>query len=153
MDWPHCQLDVTNAFLNNDIEEEVYIDIPTGIESPVTNNKVYKLKKSLYGLKRSPCAWFERFSKVLKKSRYKQSQVDHTLFFKKISTEKLVILIVYVDDVVLIDNSTEEMDKLKRLLAKEFEIKYLENLKYFLEMEVAKTNKEISVSQKKYMCA
>lgn len=56
------------------------------------------------------------------------------------------MLIVYVDDIVLIGDSTEEMDNLKGLLAKEFKIKDLEHLKYFLGIEVAQTRKGISVS-------
>lgn len=55
--------------------------------------------------------------------------------------EKIAILIMYVDDIVLIGSSTAKMNKLKEFLAKEFEIKDLENLKYFLGMEVAQTKK------------
>ena len=151
LDWPLYQLDVKNAFLNGDLEEEVYMDIPPGIESPATANRVCKLKKSLYGLKQSPRAWFDRFSKVLKRYGYNQCQTDHTLFIKHFLAGKIVVLIVYVDDIVLTGNSTAEINKLKELLAREFEIKDLGNLKYFLGMEVARTRKGISVSQRKYV--
>ena len=151
LDWPLYQLDVKNAFLNGDLEEEVYMDIPPGIESPATANRVCKLKKSLYGLKQSPRAWFDRFSKVLKRYGYNQCQTDHTLFIKHFLAGKIVVLIVYVDDIILTGNSTAEINKLKELLAREFEIKDLGNLKYFLGMEVARTRKGISVSQRKYV--
>jgi hypothetical protein len=83
LDWPLYQMDVKNAFLNGDLEEEVYMDIPPGFETSENANKVCKLKKSLYGLKQSPRAWFDRFTKVVKKSGYIQCQTDHTMFLKQ----------------------------------------------------------------------
>lgn len=56
--------------MNGDLEKEVYIGIPPGIESPATINNVCKLRKSLYGLKQCPCALSDMFSKVLKKFGY-----------------------------------------------------------------------------------
>jgi hypothetical protein len=151
LDWPLYQMDVKNAFLNGDLEEEVYMDIPPGFETSENANKVCKLKKSLYGLKQSPRAWFDRFTKVVKKSGYIQCQTDHTMFLKQSPSGKKAILIVYVDDIVLTGDHEEEIKRLKSLLAKEFEIKDLGNLKYFLGMEVARSKKGISVSQRKYV--
>ena len=85
----HCplhQLDVKNTFLNGDLEEEVFMDLPSGFEEKLGKEKFYKLKKSFYGLKQSPRAWFERFGKLIKLQGYIQSQADHTMFYKH-STE------------------------------------------------------------------
>ena len=60
---------------------------------------------------------------------------------------KVITLIVYVDDIVLTGNDPAEMEKLKRRLAKEFEIKDLGKLKYFLGTEVAHFNEGIIISQ------
>lgn len=127
------------------------MDIPPGFETKATMNKVCKLKKSLYGLKQSPRAWFDRFNKTVKKYGYSQCQADHTLFIKHSTKGKLEILIVYVDDIILTGDYEDELIKLKTLLAKEFETKDLGSLKYFLGMEVARSRKGISVSQRKYV--
>lgn len=150
-DWPLFQLDVKNAFLNGDLVEEVYMDMPPGFETNCTRGKVCRLRKSLYGLKQSPRAWFDKFTRVLKQDGYLQSQADHTLFIKHFTNGKITMLIVYVDDIVLTGNYEEEMRRLKLLLSKEFEIKDLGHLRYFLGMEVARSSKGISVSQRKYV--
>ena len=61
-----------------------------------------------------------------------QSHVDHTMFYKHSGDNKIVILIVYVDDIILTDDNIMELEKLKGVLAKEFEIKDLGQLRYFL---------------------
>ncbi|RVX07414.1 Retrovirus-related Pol polyprotein from transposon RE1 [Vitis vinifera] len=142
-DWCLQQLNIKNAFLNDDLEEEVYMEIPPGFEGSMTKNQVCKLQKSLYGLKQSPRAWFDRFTKAVLKLGYKQGQVDHTLFVKKSHAGKMAILIVYVDDIILSGNDMEELQNLKKYLSEEFEVKDLGNLKYFLGMEVARSRKGI----------
>lgn len=75
---------------------------------------------------------------MVKQYGYIQCQADHTLFVKRSPKDKSIILIVYIDDCILIRDFVEEISKLKRLLAKEFEIKGLENLKYFQGMEITR---------------
>ena len=112
-DWPQFQLDVKNVFLNGDLIEEVYMDIPARFETNDTQGKVCKMRNALYGLKQSPRAWFDRFTKVLKQDRYSQTQANHTLFVKHFMDGKITILIVYVDDILLIGNHEGEMRRLK----------------------------------------
>lgn len=150
LDWPLYQLDVKNAFLNGDLSEEVYMAIPPGFETSLTKGKVCKLRKSIYGLRQSPRTWFEKFTKVVKRDGYIQSQADDTLFIKHFAHGKVAMLIVYVDDIVLTGNHDEEIKRLKLLLSKEFEIKDLGPLRYFLGLEVARSKQGISVSQRKY---
>ena len=78
--WDLRQYDVTNAFLHGDIEEEIYMDIPSGFKGDFAAEKVCWLKKALYGLKQSPRAWFGRFAKTVISMEYKQSSADPTLF-------------------------------------------------------------------------
>jgi Reverse transcriptase (RNA-dependent DNA polymerase) len=79
-DWNIHQLDVKNAFLHGDLKEEVYMELPSGFDNEQVAGKVCRLKRFLYGLKQSPRAWFDRFSKAMIKEGYLQSNVDHIMF-------------------------------------------------------------------------
>ena len=122
---------MTNVFLHGNLEE-VFMDAPPSFEKYFNASKACKLKKSLYGLKQSPRAWFERFSRSIIQFGFQQSQGNHTLFIKNKPEGKLTALIVYVDDIILTGNDVGEMKMIKLKLAKEFEIKDLGNLRYFL---------------------
>ena len=80
LDWPLFQLDVKNAFLNGDLEEEVNMDLPPGFETLDKKGMVCRLRKSLYGLKQSPRAWFDRFTSTIRRYGYKQAHTDHMFF-------------------------------------------------------------------------
>ena len=82
LDWPLHQMDMKNVFLNGELDEEVYMDLPSGFDGGYEGRKVCRLRKSLYGLKQSPRAWFDRFTKFVKKYGYNQCQTNNTLFFK-----------------------------------------------------------------------
>ena len=137
--------------MNGDLEEEVYMTLPPGFNKKGEENLVCRLKKSLYGRKQSLRAWFDRFAKVLKGQGYRQGQSDHTMFFNQFGNGKKTILVVYVDDIILTGDNTVEMERLKNILASEFEVKDLGHLRYFLGMEIARSKKGISVSQRKYI--
>ena len=108
LDWPLQQFDVKNAFRHGESFEEVYMDLPPRCMIPEEHcRKVCRLKKSLYGLKQSPRAWFGRFTKSMRAFGYHQSNSDHTLFLK-IQLGKITTLIVYVDDMVDTRNDYEE---------------------------------------------
>ena len=85
------------------------MDLPSRFEGKVGKGKVCRLKKSLYGVKQSPRAWFEHFGKVVKSHDYCQGQVDHTMFYRHTGEGKVAILIVYVDDIILMGNDNKEL--------------------------------------------
>ena len=126
------------------------MEIPLGFENSSNVNKVSKLQKSLYGLKQSPRAWFDRFTKVVKKHGYLQGQANHTLFIKHSLDGRVAILVVYVVDIIVTGSYFEEMKLLKEILAREFEIKDLGNLKYFLGIEVARSKEGIVVYERMF---
>jgi hypothetical protein len=63
--WSVYQMDVKSTFLNERLEEEVYVEQPQGYEVPRQENKVYRLKKELYGLKKAPRAWYSQIDSYL----------------------------------------------------------------------------------------
>ena len=123
--WKLQQYDVKNAFLHEDLEEEIYMKIPPIFKGKGTANKVCRLGKALYGVKKSPKAWFGRFSKVMKDTGYTQSQGNYTHFIKNSNSGGVTTLLVYVGDIIVIRNDEKENEALKQCIIKEFEIKSL----------------------------
>lgn len=78
--WSIRQLNVQNAFLHGFLSEEVYMRQSQGFIDPYPNH-VCKLQRSLYGLKQSPRAWFQRFSDYLKELSFSSSKADYSLYF------------------------------------------------------------------------
>ncbi|CAL8150681.1 unnamed protein product [Prunus armeniaca] len=126
------------------------MDLPPSIPVIFKKGVVCKLRKSLYGLKQSPRAWFGRFSTSIKKFGYVQSNSYHTLFLKR-HKGKLTALIIYVDDMIVTGDDQAEMQNLQKYLASEFKMKSLGDLKYFLEIEVARSKHGIFISERKYV--
>ena len=90
---------VKDTFLNGDMEKVYATSLPDF--EVQFNYQVCKLRKFLYGLKQSPMAWFDEFTTFMKSQGYSQGHFDHTRFTKRSKSEKIVELIVYVNDIVL----------------------------------------------------
>ncbi|KAK8923598.1 hypothetical protein KSP39_PZI019101 [Platanthera zijinensis] len=146
--WPLYQLDIKNAFLNDDLQETVYMQQPPGFET-TRESLVCHLRKSIYDLKQSPRAWFEKFSKVVRASGFTRSSADFSLFTRHRSTGT-VILLVYVDDILITGNDTAGIQQIKEQLNSAFQTKDLGNLRYFLGLEVARLSDDLVLSQRKY---
>ncbi|KAK9063841.1 hypothetical protein SSX86_017713 [Deinandra increscens subsp. villosa] len=147
--WDLYQLDIKNAFLHGDLQEEVYIEQPPGFVAQGESGKVCRLKKSLYGLKQSPRAWFGKFNKVVTEFGLRRSSYDHSVFFAS-SAAGCILLVVYVDDIVITGSDRDGIQKLKSFLGNKFQTKDLGTLKYFLGIEVSRNRKGIYLSQRKY---
>lgn len=81
--WKIQKLDVNNAFLNGDIQEDIYMVQPKGFEDPQYPSYVCKLDKAIYGLKQAPRAWFEKLKNYLLELQFQKSDFDVSLFYKK----------------------------------------------------------------------
>lgn len=109
-----------------------------------------KLKKSLYGLKQSPRAWFDRFRCSICGMGYRQCNGDHTVFYQH-SGCKITVLAMYVDDIIVTIDDEVETKCLKENMSKEIEVKNLGQLRYLLGIEIAQSPKGIVLSQRKYV--
>jgi hypothetical protein len=146
--WFLHQLDVNNAFLHGDLDEEVYMAVPLGF-SIKGESQVCRLTKSLYGLKQASRQWFSKFSNSLIAQGFIQSKADYSLFTRT-EGSVFITLLVYVDDVVLASNNAAAIKQFIASLNEQFKLKDLGKLKFFLGSEVARLEKGISLSQKKY---
>jgi hypothetical protein len=96
-------MDVKIAFLNGNIEHEVFVEQPDGFILHSKGTHVCKLRKALYGLKQAPRVWYDRIDGFLKSPSFQKSDVDGNLYFK-VRGNHPVILILYVDDLFLTGN-------------------------------------------------
>jgi len=142
--WNLFQLDVNNAFLHGDLEEEVYMEVPKGIPNP--SNKVCRLKKSLYGLKQTSRQWFSKLRSALISLGYQQSKNDYPLFINRSSNS----ITVYVDDILISGSSKAKIDHVKHSLHNLFGIEDLGQLHYFLGLEVSYIPEGVVLTQKKF---
>ncbi len=128
------QLDVTAAFLNGVLQEDVYMEQPEGFVVEGKESLVCKLKHSLYGLKQSPRCWNSALDTHLKSIGFVQSSNDPCIYT---ATEgEPFIMGVYVDDIVLASNSSEKVQEMKDALAQKITIRDLGELKYFLGVQI-----------------
>ncbi|CAH2091010.1 unnamed protein product [Euphydryas editha] len=131
MDIDH--IDVTTAFLNGSLQEEIYMEQPPGFE--IDNNKVCMLQKSIYGLKQASRVWNETVHKLLTTHGYSQTRCEPCVYVKRNNT-KSTILALYVDDFYIFSNCNSEKEALISFLKSNFEIKNLGSIKDCLGISV-----------------
>jgi len=117
--WHIHQMDVFNAFLQGDLDDEIYMQLPQGFVSQ--GEKVCRLTKSLYGLKQAPRQWNHKMTEALTTLNFKQSQYDHSLFVNK-SEAGIVVVLVYVDDMMITGSSLKLIEKTKLELQQAFKM-------------------------------
>jgi hypothetical protein len=137
-------MDVKSAFLHGDLQEEIYMEKPPGY---VQNDSslVYHLKKSLYGLKKAPRAWYAKMDNFLIDIGFSRCHSDPNVYTKKVGSH-LIILVLYVDDLILTGSDSKLLNHVKTSLKKKFEMTDLGFLHYFLGLQVLQTNEGIFLS-------
>ena len=116
-------MDVKTTFLHGDLHEEIYMQQPKDFESKGREQLVCKLKKSLYGMKQAPREWYHKFHSFILLQGYRHSNINHCLYTKKAKDGRLLILILYVDDMLLAGSSMDEMATLQSKLNDTFGMK------------------------------
>ena len=112
--WPLFQMNVKNAFLNGDLFEEVYMQPPPGY--PDSQNQFCCLRRTPYGLKQVPQAWFTKFNSVVTQQGFTPSSYDSTLFICHTSTG-ITLILFYVDDMIITGDDTTGIYDLQKFLS------------------------------------
>ena len=128
------QVDITSAFLNGHLEEEILMNQPEGFVEKKKEHLVCKLKRSIYGLKQAPRCWNTVLDAHLKEMRFQQSYHNPCIYTH--SGGDPFIIGVYIDDMVLASRNANHTEEVKIGLAKKFEIKDLGELSYFLGVNI-----------------
>jgi len=138
MEFKLYQMDVKSAFLNGYLKEEVYVKQPPGFEDLEHPEYVYKLDKTLYGLKQTPRAWYDQLSTFLLTHGYSRGKIDNTLFLRK-QGKDIFMVQVYVDDIIF--GGTNEVLRVEfaQLMNSEFEMSMMGELNFFLGLQIKQT--------------
>ncbi|GAA0167068.1 transmembrane signal receptor [Lithospermum erythrorhizon] len=148
--WKIYQLDVKSAFLHGELTEDVYVDQPRGYEEKGKEDHVYKLYKALYGLKQAPRAWYSKIDSHFSKEGFNKCSSEQTLFTKRSSNGRVVIVSLYVDDLIYTGNDENLMMRFKKSMVREFDMSDLGLMSYFLGIEVMQRETGIFICQKRY---
>ena len=144
--WQILQFDVTTAFLNGDLDEEIYVQPPEGY--PEAMHKVLLLKKSLYGLKQSPRAWYRKFRQEMEKLGFRVSKYDPCLF---IHSEHRMYLTVYVDDIIVFAAPGGHVKAFRSQLQNTFDVTEKVGCDYYLGMHIEHNNRSIRIHQANFI--
>ncbi|GKA78404.1 zinc finger, CCHC-type containing protein [Tanacetum coccineum] len=117
------QMDVKTAFLNGKLDKEVYMNQPQGFIMPKNEKKVYKLIKSLYGLKQASKQWHQKFDEVILCNGYLLNQANKCVYSKFDESGKRVIIYLYFDDMLIFGTDQVQVDLTKEFLSSRFSIK------------------------------
>ncbi|WVZ71161.1 hypothetical protein U9M48_019780 [Paspalum notatum var. saurae] len=142
-------MDVKSAFPNGFIEEEVYVRQPPGFESARFPDRVYKLRKALYGPKQAPRAWYARLKSFLLKSGFVMGSVDKTLFLLSRGGDTTIVRI-YVDDIIFGGSSHALVSSFAERMSGEFEMSLMGELRFFLGLQIKQGPEGTFVHQAKY---
>ena len=147
--WTLHHLDVKSAFLNGEVEEELYVKQPEGFLIEGREEWVLRLKKALYGLKQAPRAWYFKLHKCLLSLGFTKSRHEQTVYLKFSSDHKLIVG-VYVDDLIVTGTRSEDVKTFKARMAEKFEMSDLGSLSLYLGIEVYQRSDGIYLSQAGY---
>ncbi|CAI7823549.1 unnamed protein product [Closterium sp. NIES-53] len=131
--WRIKQMDITTAFLNGIILEELYMLQPEGLDDG--SGRVCRLKKAIYGLKQAPRTWYHKLEETLLAGGFKKSECDHSLFLLQ-EKEQFLMLLVYVADILLFSESSAMIERVEEMLEMQFKCSKLGDVRYYLGMYV-----------------
>ena len=145
-------MDVRTTFLNGDLVEDVYMSQPIDFKEVGKKNMIYKLKKSIYGLKQASRQWYIKFDEVVTANGFKDNIVDQCIYMK-VSGSKYILLVLYVDNILLAANDIDLLVEAKHLLFSHFDMKDLREASYVLDIQILRDrpNGILRLSQQTYI--
>ncbi|WJX96077.1 hypothetical protein P8452_77325 [Trifolium repens] len=151
-DYEIWQMDVKTAFLNGNLLEDVYMTQPEGFDIPNEAHKICKLQRSIYGLKQASRSWNLRFDETVTKYGFIKNE-DEPCVYKKVSGSKIVFLVLYVDDILLIGNDVPTLQQVKTWLGNCFSMKDLGEAAYILGIRIYRDRSQrlLGLSQSTYI--
>ena len=145
--WSLRNLDIITAFLNGDVDAELYMGIPEGMDLD-PKKFVLKLRRSLYGLKQAPRIWWERMRKFLLQSGFHCCDAEPGIFIRN-SDSKFVILLLFVDD-ILLTGTDEGIEDFVKECSREFKTRDLGTPKLFLGIHIERHKDKLVLHQRSY---
>jgi hypothetical protein len=147
------QMDVKTAFLNGDLEEDIYMQQPEGFVAPGQQSKlVCKLNKSLYGLKQAGRSWYKKIDGVLIELGFTPLHSDNCVYVQRKEQQPVIYLLLYVDDLILICKEVSRLELVKKELMRHFDMKDMGEAHFILGLQIHRdrANGRLSLSQAEY---
>ncbi|KAM1493880.1 hypothetical protein ACFX10_025604 [Malus domestica] len=144
------QMDVKTAFLNGELEEEIYMEQPEGFIVKGQENKVCKLVKSLYGLKQAPKMWHEKFDHTMITYGFKINESDKCVYVKSYKNS-CVIVCLYVDDMLILGTDKDVINSTKKMLNSNFDKKDLGLAYVILGIRIKRIDEGYILTQSHYV--
>ncbi|RVW84528.1 Retrovirus-related Pol polyprotein from transposon RE1 [Vitis vinifera] len=144
------KLDVQNAFLNRELQEQVLMTQPPGFENHQTPDSVYCLNKALYGLKHASRAWFTKLIHYLITKGFQCSRANSSPFFQY-SVIDMLLLLIYVDDILITGSNPSHVSSFIFDPSSPFALRDLGNLHNFLGVEVIQQSSTLHLNQCRYI--
>lgn len=143
-------MDVESAFLNGEIISEVYVNQPLGYNDD--SDRVYKLLKSLYGLRESLRSWYECFNKFINELKFKRSNYDYCLYINNTDEDPIYILL-FVDDMLICSKNKRKICEVKSKLSKRFKMKDMGKVSNYIGIDIDYDldRNVMTLSQKNYI--
>nr|GEU36863.1 copia protein [Tanacetum cinerariifolium] len=137
------------AFLNGPLKEEVFVSQPNGFVDPDFPNHVYRLKKALYGLKKSPRAWYDKISSFLIEHHFTKGIVDPTLFTQR-DRDDILLVQIYVDDIIFGSTNPVFSNTFAKLTKDNFKMSMIGKMKFFLGLQIHQSPRGIFINESEH---
>lgn len=139
------QMDVKAAYLNSNLNEDIYMTIPRGFPD---EGGLCKLRKAIYGLRQASRAWIAEFESFMKENKFENSEADACLYRRKTSNGKETTYVLnYVDDILIASSSSKDIEEFKFKIRNQYKTKEITNIKRFIGLKINHTQDYIAISQ------